>query len=142
MKKRFINDTGTFILLIFAILGFVFFMSIRLCDDIADNIFGFVLYECIFGGFLLLGLITLFGCLEIIVISENEIKCKNAFKRTITILISDIQSIQRVSHHGNYAAIVENTWEIKDSQGKAIYILTIKKREKLIEQIKEKANLT
>ena len=142
MKKRFINDTGTFILLILAILGDLGIIYVCSHSDMMDRVSASITFYCIFGGFLLLGLITLFGCLEIIVISENEIKCKNAFKRTITILISDIQSIQPVYKSGNYAALSTDTWEIKDSQGKAIYILTRKKREKLIEQIKEKANLS
>ena len=135
LKRRFINDIKTFIVLILTTMGFIFFMVLSLIN--LDDKFSIIVSICVFGGFLLLMLFCLLWCTEIIIIHDDKIVSKKVWKRK-EILYADIVSLEEADDRGAYATGMETGWKITDSSDQYIFVVDTWGRKKDIGFIKQR----
>ena len=139
MKRYFINDIKTFIMLILVTVSLVFFLFV--CLKSADNKISVISCACVFGGSILLALFCLALCTEIIIIYDDKIVSKKVWKQK-KILYTDIMCIEEADDRGTYAGGVETGWKIKNSSEQYIFVVEFFSRKKYIDFIKQKVNKT
>ena len=134
MKRRFINDIKTFIILILLVMAFFSCMVWSLTA--ADDKFSIIAFICVFGGFLLLTLFCLLCCTEIIIIYDDKIVSKKVWNRK-EILYADIVSMEEAYDMGAYATGMETGWKITDSSDQYIFLVSARGRKKDVDFIKQ-----
>lgn len=139
MKRSFINDIKTFVLLILINMVFIFIMVLGLIN--ADNRVSIIINICVWGGVLLLDLFCLTRCTEIIVIYDDKIVSKKIWKQK-EILYADIVCIEEAMDRGEYAGGIEEGWKITDSHNQTIFVVGIRSRKWCVDFIKQYINKT
>lgn len=139
MKRFFVNDIKTFILLILLTVGSIFCLFFSFKS--VDNKVSIIACACSFGGFILLELFCLALCTEIIIIYDDKIVSKKIWRKK-EILYADITCIEEADDSGLYAGGVETGWKIKDSSNQYIFVVDFCGRKKYIDFVKQKVNKT
>ena len=144
MKKKFINDTMGFFIMLFLSIAplFLLFFSLRFAYT-APNPLALRITSSILYGLLTLACLT---CIilrtEIIVISSCRIVCYNLSKRPVVVHISEIseicESTKIIYGIDNYRNPV---WQITDSSGRSISIAQTKRRESIIDFIRMQSGI-
>lgn len=138
MKNKFLNSPILENVLFLLEIAFTTTCMIFSSRDPKSPTYGRVFTAMSFGFFAILGLVLLALCFEVIYVYENKIVSVKIFKRT-EIFYNEIVSVRNA--HKNFGIGSNPSYEISDSSKNKIEILSSKKRDKIVEEIKSKINL-
>ena len=133
MKKKILNDIRSLILItiIITVLAVLLMLSLISTTDLGD----IVIFISVYGGFLIASITWLLLTFEIIFFSDDRIVSIKLFRR-IEIFYSEISNINAIDKRGIGAGGIESVWQIQTYCPKTIYVIKSRKREKIIEEIK------
>ena len=138
MKKKFLNDIFAIIVALLMIAFSAACMILALINPRYQEPAKIVGLAVCFGFFMILGIVLLSLVFELIYVYENKIVSVKIFKRT-EIFYNEIVSIRNTDK--NWGIGTWPSYEFSDSSKNKIEILSSKKRDKIVEEIKSKINL-
>lgn len=138
MKKKFLNIPIWESIVFFLGIAFTTTCMIFSSRDPKYPTYGRVGLAVSFGSFTILGLVLLAILFKLVYVYEDKIVSVNIFKRT-EIFYNEIVSIRNATR--NYCLGDHPLYEISDSAQRKIEILSSKKTDKIVEEIKSKINL-
>lgn len=140
-KNCFINNIWEFIVLFLCLCVFILLMA-GTGSQLSENKIGSIIGMVIFGIFGLACIISMFALCEVITVSEDCMTYKRAFEQGVIFYENVIQDIVIDDYHYKYGMTgVAKMWKITDIDGKSIFIVYSKRREKYIEYIQSRINI-
>ena len=133
MRKTFIFINAVRCTVLYLILGFLYIPLIVFCVMGTDGYSTFICMA-VFGGFLMLLIVGFLISFELIFFNRDRIVSIKAFRR-IQIFYTEISNINATKKEMG-TEIIEDVWEIQTDSEKTIYLIRSKKRDKIMEEIK------